>query len=115
MDDKRKALGVEDQVLEVEGVTPAMAVALGEAGVKSLEDLAGSATDELIGYYETGKDSASGKGERVRVPGALEGFNLTSDDANAIIMKARVKIGWIEEPVEEDVAAEEGAAEDSEA
>ena len=35
--------------------------------------------------------------ERVRVPGALEGFNLTADDANAIIMKARVKIGWIEE------------------
>ena len=33
----------------------------------------------------------------MRVPGALEGFNLTADDANAIIMKARVKIGWIEE------------------
>ncbi|HKU65326.1 MAG TPA: hypothetical protein VJQ06_09725, partial [Rhizomicrobium sp.] len=48
--------------------------------------------------------------ERVRVPGALDGFNLTSDDANAIVMKARVKIGWIEEEpevVEED-AAEEG-------
>ena len=41
MDDKRKALGVEDEVLEVEGVTPAMAVALGEAGIKTLEDLAG--------------------------------------------------------------------------
>ena len=43
----------------------------------------------------------------MRVPGALDGFNLTSDDANAIIMKARVKAGWIEEPVEE--VAEEGA------
>ena len=62
--------------------------------VKTLEDLAGCATDDLIGYYETSKDK-----ERVRVPGALEGFNLTSDDANAIIMKARVKAGWIEEPV----------------
>ena len=44
--------------------------------------------------------------ERVRVAGALEGFNLTSDDANAIIMKARVKAGWIEEPAE-DVAEDE--------
>jgi len=78
-------------------------VALGEGGIKTLEDLAGAATDELLGYYEAGKDK-----ERVRVPGALDGFNLTSDDANAIIMKARVKIGWIEEPVEEEVA-EEGA------
>jgi len=48
------------------------------------------------------------------VPGALEGFNLSSEDANAIIMKARVKIGWIEELVaEEEViedAPEEGEA-----
>src|SRR6185312_1792202 len=95
MDDKRKALGVEDAVLEVEGVTPSMAVALGEGGIKSLEDLAGAATDDLLGYYETNKEK-----ERVRVPGALEGFDLSADDANAIIMKARVKIGWIEETVE---------------
>src|SRR3982750_53001 len=92
MDDKRLALGVADEVLEVEGVTAAMAVALGEHEIKSLEDLAGCATDDLIGYYEVNKDK-----ERVRVPGALDGFNLTSDDANAIVMKARVKMGWIEE------------------
>jgi N utilization substance protein A len=99
LDDKRKALGVEDEVLEVEGVTAGMAVALGEGGIKTLEDLAGAATDDLLGYYETSKDK-----ERVRIPGALEGFNLTPDDANAVIMKSRVKIGWIEEdPVEEPV------------
>ena len=107
MDDKRKSLGVEDEVLEVEGVTPAMAVALGEGGIKSLEDLAGAATDELMGYYETNKEK-----ERVRVPGALEGFNLTSDDANGVIMNARVKIGWIEEPVVEEEAAEEAEGEE---
>ena len=72
-------------------------------GIKTLEDLAGCATDDLLGYYEVNKEK-----ERVRVPGALEGFNLTSDDANAIIMKARVKIGWIEEEPEE--AAEEEVA-----
>jgi N utilization substance protein A len=99
MDDKRRELGVADEVMEVDGVTAAMAVALGENGIKSLEDLAGCATDDLLGYYESSKDK-----ERVRVPGALEGFNLTQDDANAIVMTARVKIGWIEEtpePVEE--------------
>ncbi len=100
-------------MLEVEGVTPAMAVALGEHEIKTLEDLAGCATDDLIGYYEVNKEK-----ERVRVPGALDGFNLTSDDANAIIMKSRVKIGWIEEdvpaPAEEEVV-DEGATESSEA
>jgi transcription termination/antitermination protein NusA len=110
MDDKRRELGVEDDVIEVPGVTPAMAVALGEAGIKTLEDLAGCATDDLLGYFETGKDK-----ERVRVTGALEGFNLTADDANAIVMKARVKMGWIEEEPEiveeavEEEATEEGA------
>jgi N utilization substance protein A len=102
MDDKRLALGVSDDVMDVPGVTPPMAVSLGEAGIKTLEDLAGCATDDLLGYYEVNKDK-----ERVRVPGAIEGFNLTADDANAIIMKARVKAGWIEEPVEE--VAEEDA------
>jgi transcription termination/antitermination protein NusA len=102
MDDKRKALGVEDAVLEIQGVTPAMAVTLGEGGIKTLEDLAGAATDDLLGYYEVNKEK-----ERVRIPGALEGFNLTSDDANAIIMKARVQMGWIEPPAEEEEIADE--------
>jgi len=109
MDDKRIALGVADEVLEVDGVTPPMAVALGEAGIKTLEDLAGCATDDLLGYYELNKEK-----ERVRVPGSLEGFNLTSEDANAIVMKARVKAGWIEEAVEEP-AAEETSGEEIEA
>jgi N utilization substance protein A len=109
MDDKRRELGVEDAVLEVEGVTPAMAVSLGENGIKSLEDLAGCATDDLLGYYEQGKDK-----ERVHVSGALEGFNLTATDANAIIMKARVKAGWIEETVEEPVPEEEGEGSEAE-
>ena len=81
-----------------------MLVALGEAGVKTLEDLAGCATDDLLGYYEVTKDK-----ERVRITGALEGFNLTPADANKIIMAARVKIGWIEE-LPEEVPAEEGEA-----
>jgi len=108
MDDRRRELGVTDEVLEVEGITPAMAAALGENGVKTLEDLAGCATDDLLGYYEQNKDK-----ERVRIPGALEGFDLTAEDANAIVMNARVKVGWIEAPKE--AAAEEDTTEEPEA
>ncbi len=105
MDEKRRSLGVEDAVMEVEGVSPAIGVALGEAGIKSLEDLAGCATDDLLGYYEQGKDK-----ERTRIPGALDDFNLTAADTNAIIMKARLKAGWIDKLPEDEVAeeAEEG-------
>jgi N utilization substance protein A len=85
-------------------------VALGEHEIKTLEDLAGCATDDLLGYYEQNKEK-----ERVRVPGALEGFDLTAEDANAIIMKARVKAGWIEEEPEEETPAEEEGAEGEEA
>jgi N utilization substance protein A len=102
MDDKRRELGVSDDVLDVDGVTPAMAVALGQNEIKTLEDLAGAATDDLLGYYEVGKDK-----ERTRIVGALEGFNLTAEDANAIIMRARVMAGWIEaDPVVEEEIAE---------
>jgi N utilization substance protein A len=94
---RRRELGVEDDVAEVEGLTPAMLVALGENGIKNMEDLAGCASDDLLGYMEN-------KGnERVRVPGTLEGFDLTADDVNGIIMRARVKAGWISE---EDLAPE---------
>ena len=90
LDARRRELGVEDAVLDVEGVTLQMAVALGEAGVKTLEDLADLATDELRGAFE------SKGGERVRNPGALENFNLAVEDAEAIILRARVAAGWID-------------------
>jgi len=90
LDARRIELGVEDGVLEVEGVTLPMSVALGEAGVKTLEDLADLATDELRGAFETHN------GERVRVAGALESFNLSTEEAEALILRARVAAGWIE-------------------
>ncbi len=99
-DEKRRELGVEDDLISVEGVTPAMAVALGENGVKSLEDLAGCATDDLLGWTETVN------GERKRQAGFLESFGLNADDANAIIMAARVTAGWIEAPKEQEKEAE---------
>ena len=90
MDAKRKALGVEDGVMEIDGVTLPMAVALGEGGVKTVEDLADLATDEIRGGYEN-KD-----GERVRTPGVLESFSLSVEDAELLILRARVSAGWID-------------------
>jgi N utilization substance protein A len=89
-DAKRKDLGVEDSLLEIEGVTLPMSVALGEGGVKTAEDLAGLVPDDLRGWFE------SKNGERVREAGMLESFNLSAEDAEALIMRARVAMGWIE-------------------
>jgi N utilization substance protein A len=104
-DARRRELGVEDPVLEVEGVTLPIAVALGEHEVKTLEDLAGLVPDDIRGYYEN-KD-----GERVREPGILEDFNLAPDEAEGLIMRARVAAGWIEPEaeIEEQLGEEDDA------
>jgi transcription termination/antitermination protein NusA len=101
-DDKRKELGVEDALKEVPGVTTQMLVAFGENGIKTVEDLAGCATDDLSGWTER-KD-----GETKREPGILDGFELTRDESESIIMQARLKAGWVTEAdlVKEEVADE---------
>ncbi len=99
-DAKRKALGVEDGVLDIEGVTLPMAVALGEGDIKTVEDFAGLIPDDLRGWFETKN------GERVREPGVLESFNLSAEDAEALIMRARVIMGWVEAPPEPEIEPE---------
>ena len=101
LDAKRVELGVEDGLLEIEGVTLPMAVALGEGDVKSVEDLAGLIPDDLRGWFET-KD-----GERTREAGILDSFNLSPEDAEALIMRARVVMGWVEAPPEPEYIEEE--------
>jgi transcription termination/antitermination protein NusA len=91
LDAKRKELGVEDALKEIPGVTSRMLVAFGENDVKTVEDFAGCATDDLIGWIER-KDN-----ESTRHPGILEGFAIERDEAEALIMQARVKAGWIDE------------------
>ncbi|MGH6673849.1 MAG: transcription termination factor NusA [Xanthobacteraceae bacterium] len=106
LDAQRKELGVEDALKDVPGITTAMLVKLGENGIKTVEDLAGCATDDLAGWTER-KD-----GEAVRQAGILDGFDLSREDAEAFIMQARIKAGWITEadlappPAEEAPAAE---------
>ncbi len=102
-DGKRKALGVLDELREVEGVTTAVMVKLGENDVKSIEDLAGCATDDLVGWTER-KDN-----QNVRMAGFLDGFDLGRDDCESMIMSARVKAGWIEAPSAEAAPADAAA------
>jgi transcription termination/antitermination protein NusA len=89
----------------VPGVTTAMLVRFGENDIKTVEDLAGCATDDLVGWTER-KD-----GEAVRQAGILDGFELTRDDAEAMIVQARLKAGWITEADLAPPPAEEAAAE----
>jgi N utilization substance protein A len=105
LDDRRRELGVEDELKDVEGITTAMLVKLGENDVKSVEDLAGCATDDLVGWTER-KD-----GESVKTPGYFDGMDISRDDAEALIMAARVKAGWIEapEPATEEAEASEAS------
>src|SRR5436305_1077354 len=110
LDTKRKELGVDDELKEVPGVTTAMLVALGEDGIKTMDDFAGCATDDLAGWSER-KD-----GETTHHPGILDGFELSRDEIEALIMQARVKAGWIKEedlappPAEEQPAEAEAPA-----
>ena len=104
-DEKRRELGVLDELKEIDGLTTAMLVGLGENDVKSIEDFAGCVPDDLVGYTER-KD-----GEATRVPGYLDAFELSREDAEAMIMAARVKAGWIEPEPEQDPEAEGDGAE----
>src|SRR6185295_6394927 len=71
LDSKRKELGVEDALKDVPGITAAMLVKLGENGVKTVEDLAGCATDDLFGWTER-KD-----GEAKHEPGFFDGLDVS--------------------------------------
>jgi N utilization substance protein A len=110
-DTKRRELGVADELAEVQGVTTAMLVAFGEHGIKTLEDLADCATDDLIGWTERKKDKDS---EPVRHKGVLDGFEVGKKEAEDMILSARVLAGWI---TAEDLSAnavDEGAEAGSE-
>jgi N utilization substance protein A len=91
LDAKRRELGVADDLREVPGVTTRMLVAFGENDIKSVEDLAGCATDDLAGWTERKE------GETVKHAGALDGFELSREECESLIMQARVKAGWITE------------------
>ncbi len=96
--ERRKAAGVTDEMAAVEGLTPEMLVVLGEAGVKTLDDLADLAADELVGI----------EGDEEK--GILEDFGVTMAWANEVIMAARAH--WFDDEdapeAESEGADEEG-------
>ncbi len=110
--DAARALGVEESLIEFEGLTPQMVEALAKDDVKTLEDFATCADWELAGGWTTVD------GERVKDDGILEPFDVTLEEAQDLVMTARVLLGWVDpadlEPVMEE-AEEETLNEEAEA
>ncbi|MBU3260489.1 MULTISPECIES: transcription termination factor NusA [Roseovarius] len=111
--EKARALGAEDSLIEFEGLTPQMIVALAQDGVKTLEDFATCADWELAGGWTTVD------GERVKDDGILEPFDVSLDEAQNMVMTARVMLGWVDpadlEPEADDEAEAEVEGEEQEA
>ncbi|MGB0314724.1 MAG: transcription termination factor NusA [Parvibaculales bacterium] len=103
LDAQRKEMGVGDDLAAMEGLTPAMLVRLGENDIKSLEDFAGCVTDDLTGWFETVER------RRVRQEGILDGFDINAEEAENMIMAARVEAGWITQEELDQQRAEEAA------
>ena len=90
-DAKRKELGVQDDLAQIDGMTASMLVALGENDIKTLDDFAGCSTDELFGWVE--KTEMGSKKQN----GLFTGFDITMEKIEEMILHARLKLGWIAE------------------
>ena len=104
---KARELGADDSLITFEGLSPQMVEVLAEDGVKTLEDFATCADWELAGGWTTVD------GERVKDDGLLEQFGMELEEAQTLIMTARVLLGWVD-PAELEAAAEDDDAETSE-
>ncbi|WP_128254995.1 transcription termination factor NusA [Falsirhodobacter deserti] len=102
-----RALGAEESLIEFEGLTPQMVEALAKDGIKTLEDFATCADWELAGGW-TNQD-----GKRVKDDGVLEPFDISLEEAQTMVMTARVMLGWVD-PTELETS-EEVEEEDEEA
>ena len=95
-----RALGAEDSLIEFEGLTPQMVEALAKDGVKTLEDFATCADWELAGGWTTVD------GQRVKDEGLLEPYDISLEEAQTMVMTARVLLGWVD-PTELEAGADE--------
>ncbi|MGB7286587.1 MAG: transcription termination factor NusA [Salaquimonas sp.] len=104
---ERVALGVSDELRKVDGITTQMMVTLGKDDIKTLEDFAGCAVDDLCGWTER-KD-----GEIQRFDGILKDFKISRTEAEEMIMQSRIQAGWVtaEELLPEVEETEDGATE----
>ncbi len=107
---KARELGVEQSLFDYEGLSPQMFVALAEDGIKTLEDFATCADWELAGGYTTVD------GKRVKDEGLLEKFDVGLEEAQALVMNARVMLGWLtQEELDAQYAQDEEAETEGEA
>ena len=84
-----KELGVEESLINFEGLSSQMLEALAEDGVKTLDEFATCADWELAGGWTTVD------GERVKDDGILEKFDVSLEEAQDLVMTARVMLGWV--------------------
>ncbi|WP_373504229.1 transcription termination factor NusA [Aestuariivirga sp.] len=91
LDEKRRALGVDDDLRQIPNMTTAMMAAVGADGVKTVEDFAGYAADDLVGWKER-KD-----GQTTVHTGVLTPFGTTHAEAEEMVMAARLMVGWVTE------------------
>ena len=101
--ERAKELGVEESLINFEGLSPQMLEALAEDGVKTLDDFATCADWELAGGWTTVD------GERVKDDGVLEKFDVSLEEAQDLVMTARVMLGWVNP---DDLALSEEKAEE---
>ena len=87
--ERAKGLGVEDSLINFAGLSPQMLEALAEDGVKTLDEFATCADWELAGGWTTVD------GERVKDDGILEKFDVSLEEAQDLVMTARVMLGWV--------------------
>ncbi|KQM26542.1 MULTISPECIES: transcription termination factor NusA [unclassified Sphingomonas] len=101
--EERTALGVEDALAELPYLTEAMLVTLGKAGIKTLDDLADLATDELVEKKKAEPRRRGDDAPKREAPkgGILAEYGLSDEQGSEIIMAARAH--WF---ADEDVAAE---------
>ena len=105
--EEAKALGVEQSLIDYKGLTPQMLVALANDDVKTLDVFATLADWEIAGGYTTVD------GQRVKDNGVLEPFDVGLEEAQEMVMTARIMLGWVTQEELDAKAAEDAAEEET--
>ena len=111
-EERARKLGAEDSLFAFDGLTPQMIEVLASDGVKTIEEFARCADWELAGGWTTVK------GERTKDDGLLESFNVSLEEAQNMVMTARIQLGWVDPEqleADSDDEAEADVAEEVEA
>ncbi|MCW1931356.1 transcription termination factor NusA [Pararhodobacter zhoushanensis] len=105
--DAARSMGAEDSLIDFDGLTPQMLEALAKDGIKTLDDFATCADWELAGGWTTDN------GQRIKDNGILEPFEMSLEEAQTLIMTARVLLGWVD-PADLETESDEDAVEGEE-